>query len=72
MTVRQPGSVAPTNHNQGKGVMSSPNSKKRRTRAAIAAAVAAVAGAAGIGLDYGLGATEASAATDALVTPSPS
>jgi hypothetical protein len=47
MSVRQPGSVAPTN-NQGKGVMSSPNSKKRKARAAIAAAVAAVAGAAGV------------------------
>ncbi|MDA1362633.1 hypothetical protein O1R50_23630 [Glycomyces luteolus] len=43
--------------------MSSPNSKKRRTRAAIAAAVAAVPGPTGIGLQYGLGAAAASAAT---------
>jgi hypothetical protein len=64
MTVRQPGSVAPTN-NQGKGIMSSPNSKKRKARAAIAVAVAAAAGATGVGPQYGLGATDASAATDA-------
>ncbi|WP_205324556.1 right-handed parallel beta-helix repeat-containing protein [Glycomyces sp. YM15] len=47
--------------------MSSPNSKKRRTRAAIAVAVAAVAGATGIGLQYVLGTTEASAAADVVV-----
>jgi hypothetical protein len=67
MTVRQPGSVAPTNHNQGKDIMSSPNSKKRKARAAIAEAVAAGAGGTGIGLQYGLGAAEASAATDVVV-----
>lgn len=48
MTVRQPGSAAPTNH-IGKGVMSSPHGK-RKTRTVIAAAVAVAAGAAGIGL----------------------
>jgi len=40
MTVRQPGSVAPTN-NQGQDVESSPNSRKRQAPAAIAAADAA-------------------------------
>jgi hypothetical protein len=49
MSVRQPGSVAPTN-NRGQGVLSSPNSRKRQARAAIATAVAAAAGVKGDGL----------------------